>query len=1603
MGSDDTSPKPSVVLSADGKNIIQWRHALRANLTSRSKHYIQLINFIDGTNLRRPLDLPSPEQKAVTAAEEIWDIANQALLNAPPGTATANAARNAALGRATEALSDAQWELVKSNKISPAAIFDQAESQVIQTIADSVSPSHRSRVWERKPIDVLKWFEGEYLPKTDASIAMIESKLNLLIVKVHKTHPYYSVVEYFDQIEALANERKEIDGSIFNDQNLLHTMQVALAELSNQKIDNMLLMWRTTSAKDEASLSSTKLIEFMRHELFSSLQVQTTINARRERTQPAPPTSSVNVAQATNKRGHDDEGMLVPGELVQKRSKSNLRAPTPNVTCSVCTKIGHRRCCTNCNKLGHLSKDCWTGDNAHNLPEKFGGKAGVGSNDSSYGRADSRIQEVSLCLDTSAPLSRVYACKGQSQGHLEQADRSSGAWHVDSGATDWICKYKASFVTYEDFPAPRPILLGDNSIVYALGDGTVKIHLQDCVLLVNRVLLAPDMGVNLISARRIAERGGRVVIDERGCVISARGVNIVADIDAASGLYTLWERPDLQIDRTSLRSEPETYSSVLIATSEERIARANLQIIQKPSRLVRRWHRKLGHLRYEAVKGVLRRLGVKEDILEDTEEDADHVCEVCVYGKATQHPYRSPPSHPATEPLELLHIDGNGPWQSPSLHKRHAGAQGTNATHSLSKYVLVVVDDYTGFVWTRYYTTRDNFRNAFIHLITHAEADAKVKGLKHKVSRIRMDNAKEFTSGDIESLCENKGIQMEPTAPYAHEQNGVAERMNRTLREMSSTMLIESGLPEGFWAEAVRTATYTKNRCPNRSRHVAPAKDNQATSPYERFHGKPPTYGHLQTFGCATYTSIPFEKRVKVLSQRRAWKGIFLGYTGTDKQYRVWDLERKVISIARDVKCVEGLFPARTDYKTLFPSWRKPHNSDLSLTTVDLDPDDVTQLANLERSHGPDDVTQLANVELSHGPDDVTYIDATDSQPERTQQENSSNNPSASPKIDRAPRRRLISVTIPVRSVDTDPTTSSLPLAQSDLDVPRRGRSKHSVNQIDARACSARIYTAFIAEAVGVPLEPNTWEEAMSLPEAPMWLAAASKEVTSLKTNETFEEKTQVSPYAKVLGARWVFKRKYLENGDVEYKARVVIKGYEQRFGIHYTETYAPVVNLRTIRVLLALAAFLDLEVHQMDVKTAFLNATLPESERVLMQIPKGYSPQSKDTIALLLLKSLYGLKQAPRLWNMDLHEVITSPSFPVRMTQSLCDESLYISNKLIVAVYVDDILLFSRDLSLIEKAKKSLMDTYEMKDLGEARKFLGIRISRDRLRRTIRIDQEEYSNAILERFGYDPTASRPTPMKSGLQLGKDEAKATQLTPSEALVYRSMLGSLLYAALGTRPDLAFTASRLGMFNHNPNEEHWEAMDWAFRYLRRTAKLGITYGGTDTESIYGYTDADYAQMLGDDPSLRRKSTSGYTWHVSGGSVSWSSKLQSTIATSSTEAEVIASNAAGKEGLWLRKLLLEFLPVIAPSRLTTTPLAATKLFVDNKSAMIISAAPGNQQRTKHWDVNHFWIRERITKNELELIYVPTESMTADIFTKSLPAVLHDRHVRGLGLLE
>jgi hypothetical protein len=1513
-------------LTSDGRNFVTWREDVIQRLESINKYGYRLNKFI-----------VEPVPEAPVLAEGA----------SPASTHQLRSRQGNASGSNTLDLSE--------SLLSDVDRYDSAEAYVRDFVISSVAEQLRGGLRGMKPIAIMKQLQDRFIPLNTSSIAMCEGNLQSLQVEI-KGNTYDTVLAYVERVDELQKERVLIDGNTFANNFILHTVLSTLGEIEDQRVDTYTMVWKGTNVR-----GADFTYEDYRAYLLAVLMTDKNEQETRQR-RVASATANVSVKQSSKRqRSKTNEGKLEEGKLTvpegsqqpaRKKSRGNLKE-------GVKGDLGRPKC-NYCKKMGHLEEHCF-----QKYPELR----------TTTTAKDSIKKEVNLCLteDLHREQSHVYEA---SVSPSENRRARKGGWYVDSGASDWICNDRATFCSYQAFRVPRSIILGDNSSVQAEGYGSILLSTPEALIRVDNVLLGTKMGINLISVKRLTQKGSRVTFYGEGGTITLNDTVIATIVpDDKLGLYRLdGIAQDIDFAPGDVTSYFITVNLASVAAIQSEASSRSADLSLPPSNLIK-WHRRLGHLHLDGVRKLLRSLDIPAGL--STSDQKKIVCEPCIYGKQTSQPNRASATNRATEPLELIHIDTNGPWSTPSLNKRHTEI--SNATPHMAKHVLELICDATGYTWTFFYSCKATFRMRFIQFVTMTRDTVK-EG--RRVRRVRIDNAREFNSGDIQDFCDQEGIEIEPSAPYAHEQNGKAERGNRTLRDMASSILIESGLLEGFWAEAFRAATYTRNRCPS-NRSPAPGSDDSQTSrtSYELFYNRAPEYEHLRPFGCAVYVTTPREKRVKTLSQHRAWKGIFIGYTKTTKQYRVWDVSRKVISIARDVKVVEEVMPARDSYDKYFPGWKRSYNEKVILNEIPGHVEGRARAQQLEESiassakqqHGPRQFLDSVVITTKR-PSSIQPETQLENQPESQPENEPENGPESQPES------------------EPEHVTSSEHQPGGKRGLRRSRRQAHYAN-------AARIYDASTDEPAGIPIVPLTLDEAMSLPDSDRWKEAVGKELASLMANNTFKELDSIPKGKKVMGARWVFKHKTDPDDDtLAYKARLVIKGYEQRFGIHYTETYAPVVNLRTVRVFLALVAFLDLELHQMDINTAFLNATLPEHERILMQLPQGYTPTSNTARALLLMKSLYGLKQAPLLWNKDMHDFLTSDEFPFKLTRSYADECLYIGKDLMLLVYVDDFLIATRGLDVMVRAKAAIMTKYKSKDLGEPRKFLGLRITRDRTRRTLRIDQEEYSKSIIKRFGFENTKPRDTPMMPGIQL-TTEPQEESLSAEDGLLYRSMLGSLSYATQGTRGDLAHTTMKLGQFASNPSTQHWQAMDWAYRYLLKTSDYGIVYDGS-TFDPHGYTDADYAQCLGGEP-IRRRSTSGYTWQICNASVSWSSKLQSTIALSSTEAEVIASNHSAKEGVWLRKLLVNLIPFISPSRSPNIPLQLTTLYTDNTAAIQVSSEPGNQQRTKHYDVAYFWIRERLRNGEFKLVYKATADMTADIFTKSLPRPAHIRHVEGLGL--
>ncbi|KAL4383655.1 hypothetical protein GQ457_15G018400 [Hibiscus cannabinus] len=374
--------------------------------------------------------------------------------------------------------------------------------------------------------------------------------------------------------------------------------------------------------------------------------------------------------------------------------------------------------------------------------------------------------------------------------------------------------------------------------------------------------------------------------------------------------------------------------------------------------------------------------------------------------------------------------------------------------------------------------------------------------------------------------------------------------------------------------------------------------------------------------------------------------------------------------------------------------------------------------------------------------------------------------------------------------------------------------------------------------------EPKTYQEAVVSPDSEKWLEAMRSEMDSMSDNQVW---TLVEPPEgiKPIGCKWVFKKKTDMDGNVQtYKGRLVAKGFRQIHGVDYDETFSPVAMFKSIRILLAVAAFHDYEIWQMDVKTAFLNEKLEED--VYMTQPEGFVTPKNARNVCKLQRSIYGLKQASRSWNLRFNEAIQEFGF-IRNEDEPCVYKKF-SGSIVsfLILYVDDILIIGNDTPTLQSIKTWLSSCFSKKDLGEATYILGVKIYRDRSRRLLGLSQSTYIDKVLKRFRMEESKRGFLPMRHGISLSKEMCPST---PQERqrmiqIPYASAIGSIMYAMICTRPDLSYALSMTSRYQANPSEDHWTAVKNILKYLRRTKDVFLVYGGEEELRIKGYTDASF---------------------------------------------------------------------------------------------------------------------------------------------------------------
>jgi hypothetical protein len=507
-----------------------------------------------------------------------------------------------------------------------------------------------------------------------------------------------------------------------------------------------------------------------------------------------------------------------------------------------------------------------------------------------------------------------------------------------------------------------------------------------------------------------------------------------------------------------------------------------------------------------------------------------------------------------------------------------------------------------------------------------------------------------------------------------------------------------------------------------------------------------------------------------------------------------------------------------------------------------------------------------------------------------------------------------------------------------------------------------------------LPHEPSNYLDALRRPDSQFWRDAMDKEVAALLANNTWEADTP-SLNTKVIPTMFVYKLKRSVTGAIEqYKARLVAKGFHQVSGLDVFDVFAPVSRYTTLRTVLALAVERDYYIGQIDVKNAFVQGAL--DDEVWIRPPPGYNLCAPGE-ALRLNKALYGLKQAPRVWHAALSAKLTAYGFK----PSAADPSLFMKGSTYLLTYVDEILVFSPTEAEWCDVKNYISTVFDVRVMPSADRYLGISL----IRRgdSITLSHAAYISELTDKYGLTGCAIKDTPISPGTKLSRDEGEPLDCTRCP---YSSLVGALLFLSTTTRPDIAFAVSALSRFMAKPSVIHWEAAKRVLRYLAGTPHLGLTFSPVTT-GLSGLCDSDYAACVDS-----RRSTTGFVFMLNSTAVSWGSKLQPTVAASTTEAEYMAAAAAIREALWLRTLL---------SDLGYSSSGPIEIRGDNQATLKLLHNPVITPRSKHIDVLHHFARERVVRGEVALSFVPTANNWADALTKPLTAAKFAACRAGFGM--
>jgi transposase InsO family protein len=1081
-------------------------------------------------------------------------------------------------------------------------------------------------------------------------------------------------------------------------------------------------------------------------------------------------------------------------------------------------------------------------------------------------------------------------------------------------------------------------------------------------------LVVPDLTTNLLSV-------GQLLTDQTVDFIS---IGAEATLEKASPPNMTFYKGGVEIQKIPLNPASGLFEIVpaLVASTAQPPTMKTPKTIKLD---INEAHRMFGHRSVRSIKRTLQRYGNYQ--LTGVKQQ----CIACIKGKFAKLPL---PKRVAVKALRPFH------YVSMDL------AEFSTTSLGGSSYTLCLIDHFSGYAWGATLRHKSDATASIISWI-HLQ---QTQFPQFPIKILRSDGGGEFLNDRLEDACASAGIHRQISIAHRQAQNGIAERFNRTVSEGIRTILHDSNVEDRMWAEAFMYTIHTYNR-------VARMK-NRWQSPYKLLYGTDPDISYFHTFGSRVMYYLEKHQRSK-LSSKAAYAN-FIGYDIHRKGFRLLLPSGRII-VRRDVVFIvnnhlhepNSLQTSPTNDDNVWVTLPEFNSSEISSSNAintefhanDEVPGDI-QVERMEMQHDVPAPTFNNNETTSSDSQEVsTPVSANDT----TSRDSSLNREVQSPKVVRRSARlqakQARNRVPPDLKVAIERTNDGYytvvnnylsELATATTNVTTYGLHVDAEYETKHKQIMDTLPSDFDPKYEPGGDDP-TYEQRLMRRDKLLWDYSAEKEWKQLGECGTYTILPRESIDPEVLRKHRILTGKFVlhvkrgpKNEVLEYKTRYVAKGFLQRKGLEYNETHSPVSRLSSIRLMIALAAKMDLKLGHMDVSGAFLNGKLEED--IYVELPPCVDIEIRKKFIAKLVKALYGLKQAGRVWNEEISQHLLSLGF----VQCRADPCIYILRKgekiVMIGLYVDDFSTAQNDDELYQMVVNSLKGKYKIKESNQLEWFLSLKVTQNRTLGEISITQEAYIDEILEFVGHPEALTQcvSTPGDySGEGLSKEMCPSSEdarLDPNE-FKYIETVGKLLYLMQGSRPDIAYPVTQLAKYTKNPGPKHWEALIRLLRYLKGTKSLGIKYyrDSNQTEPV-AYVDANHGLK-----SNKYKPISGVIIMMAGGPISWRSVMQPIQTLSSAEAEFVALSLCGQEVIFLRNLLLD---MGFPCQFPTT------IYEDNSACIDLTYKPTHHKVLQHVDIRLYWMRTQVKVKNVQLTWIPSEDNIADLFTKYLPPKLFVR---------